>query len=237
MDSKAKLFGHPIHQMLVVFPLGLLGTSVVFDLLHLALDNDLMAQVAYYLISAGIIAGLIAAPFGTIDWLAIPKGTRAKSIGAMHGVGNLLVVALFAASWWMRREAPAAAGAAEVALSFGGAALSMVTAWLGGELVDRLGVGGMGEVWRAHDTSTDRVVELLELPLAGAGDLPGPGPGLGSAVHRGDVASALPLHLPERRGGLMTRDARWPRRSRRRCGGSRRRREARRARSRRWACR
>ena len=141
MESRARLLGHPIHQMLVVFPLGLLGASVVFDLLYRGLDSAQMALVAHYLIAGGLIAGVIAAPFGTIDWLAIPKGTRAKSVGATHAIGNVVVLALFAASWWVRRDAPDAPSVLAHVLSFGGAALSLVTAWLGGELVDRLGVG------------------------------------------------------------------------------------------------
>ncbi|KQY86860.1 MULTISPECIES: DUF2231 domain-containing protein [Roseateles] len=141
MESKARLLGHPVHQMLVVFPLGLLGASVVFDLLALGMNFSLMAVVAYYLILAGVVAGLVAAPFGTIDWLAIPAGTRAKSVGAMHATGNVVVLALFAASAWLRSADPGAPPALALVLSFGGAGLSLVTAWLGGELVDRLGVG------------------------------------------------------------------------------------------------
>jgi uncharacterized membrane protein len=142
MESKARLFGHPVHQMLVVFPLGLLGASVAFDLLAIGLGFSLMAVVAYYLILAGLVAGLVAAPFGTIDWLAIPAKTRAKSVGALHAMGNVVVLALFAASAWLRNMAdPAAPPTLALVLSFGGAGLSLVTAWLGGELVDRLGVG------------------------------------------------------------------------------------------------
>jgi uncharacterized membrane protein len=141
MESRARLLGHPIHQMLVVFPLGMLGASVVFDVLHRALDSPTMAVVAFYLIAGGVVAGLLAAPFGSIDWLAIPKGTRARSVGALHAVGNVVVLLLFAGSWWMRRDAIEAPTAVAHLLSFGGALLSLGTAWLGGELVDRLGVG------------------------------------------------------------------------------------------------
>jgi uncharacterized membrane protein len=142
MESRVRLFGHPVHQMLVVFPLGLLAGAALFDVLSRVLDNGAqMATVAYYLTSAGVLAGLLAAPFGTIDWLAIPPGTRAKRIGALHAVGNVVVLALFAVSWWLRRDAPASPGALAQTLSIGAAVLSLVTAWLGGELVDRLGVG------------------------------------------------------------------------------------------------
>lgn len=141
MESKVKLLGHPLHQMLVVFPLGLLATSVVFDLITLFGSVDYSPIVAYALIASGLVGGLLAAPFGTIDWLSIPAGTRAKAIGAMHGGGNLIVMLLFALSWWLRREQIEQPPQIAYVLSFCGAGLALVTAWLGGELVDRLGVG------------------------------------------------------------------------------------------------
>jgi len=141
MQTKVKLLGHPVHQMLVVFPLGLLATAVLFDVIYLASERPMMAAVAYWMIVAGIVGGLLAAPFGWLDWGSIPRDTRAKRVGLVHGLGNVLVVLLFIGSWWLRRDMPEApAGVAHV-LSFLGAGLSMVTAWLGGELVDRLGVG------------------------------------------------------------------------------------------------
>jgi uncharacterized membrane protein len=85
--------------------------------------------------------GLLAAIFGLIDWLAIPSGTRAKAIGAWHAVGNVVVLALFAASWYLRRGHASHPTNLEYVLSFVGFALSGITGWLGGELVDRLGVG------------------------------------------------------------------------------------------------
>jgi uncharacterized membrane protein len=141
MESRAKLLGHPVHPMLIVFPLGLLATAVIFDVITLATRDGTWSGMAYYLIAAGVIGGLLAAVFGLIDWLAIPSGTRAKAIGLWHGAGNVLVVALFAASWLLRRGIPNTPGTLGLALSFAGVGLALVTGWLGGELVDRLGVG------------------------------------------------------------------------------------------------
>ncbi len=141
MESRAKLFGHPIHPMLIVFPLGLLAMALIFDILHFAMGNGYWSEIAYWMIAAGVISGLIAAPFGLVDWLAIPSGTRAKRIGALHGVGNLIVVVLYAASWWMRRAAPQDPVTVAYVLSFAGGVLALFTGWLGGELVDRLAVG------------------------------------------------------------------------------------------------
>jgi len=141
MESRVRLFGHPLHQMQIVFPLGLLATSVVFDLMHLLGGSSTAPGIAFALIAAGLVGGLLAAPWGFIDWLAIPRGTRAKAIGAMHGGGNVVVLLLFAASWWLRDGGVEPPSTAAWILSFCGAGLALVTAWLGGELVDRLGVG------------------------------------------------------------------------------------------------
>jgi uncharacterized membrane protein len=141
MESRAKLLGHPIHQMLIVFPLGLLAMAVIFDLLAIGLAQGYWSEIAYWMIAPGVITGLLAAPFGLIDWLAIPAGTRAKLIGAIHGVGNVVVLLLFAGSWLMRADAPRAPEGLALALSFLAGALALFTGWLGGELVDRLSVG------------------------------------------------------------------------------------------------
>ena len=140
MKSKVRIFGHPLHQALVVFPLGLLATTVIFDLIWLGGRSPDIALVAWYLLSAGLLGVVVAAPFGTIDWLAIPPGTRAKRIGAMHGIGNVVVATLFFISWLQRDPALPPTGGA-LLCSIGGGMLALVTAWLGGELVSRLGIG------------------------------------------------------------------------------------------------
>ena len=141
MESRAKLFGHAIHPMLIPFPLGLLSASVVFDVIYLFRRNGLWAQIAFWNTAGGIIGGLAAAVFGLIDWLSIPTGTRAKVIGLRHGVGNVVVVTLFSASWFLRWREPRQPGAIAIVLSILGVSLAGVTGWLGGELVERLGVG------------------------------------------------------------------------------------------------
>jgi uncharacterized membrane protein len=141
MEAKARLLGHPVHQMLIVLPLGLLSTAVIFDIIHLLGGGLQIAQAAYWMIAAGVIAGLVSAPFGLIDWLGVPVGTRAKRIGAIHGIGNVIVVGLFAVSWLLRRPLPESPQSSAYVFSFLGFALAAVTGWLGGELVGRLGVG------------------------------------------------------------------------------------------------
>ena len=141
MESKAKFLGHGIHPILIVFPLGLLATAVVFDIIYLIWGNPDMASVAYWMMAAGIIGGLIAAPFGTIDWIGIPANTRAKTVGLMHGLSNVVALLLFAGSWYLRNDLPERPETLASILSFLGAGASGLGGWLGGELVERLGVG------------------------------------------------------------------------------------------------
>jgi uncharacterized membrane protein len=141
MEARAKVMGHAVHQMLIVFPLGLFSTAVIFDVIHLISGGATWSLVSYWMIAAGIIGGLCAALFGAIDWSKIPSGTRAYRIGVLHGLGNVVVVALFAVSWWLRRPDPGNPSAVAIGFMIVGAALSLITGWLGGELVDRLGVG------------------------------------------------------------------------------------------------
>lgn len=142
MESRAKFFGHPVHPMLIVFPLGLFVSAIFFDILYFVSDNPRFAFVGYWNIAAGIVGGLAAAVFGAVDFTAIPRGTRAWRIGLLHGLGNVALLALFIVAWLLRRPdalhlpIPTAFTLEVVALGLGA-----VTAWLGGELVDRLGVG------------------------------------------------------------------------------------------------
>lgn len=141
MESKAKLAGHSVHPMLVVFPLGLLATSVIFDVITLVSNNGKFSEAAFYMIGAGIIAGVVAAVFGLVDWMNIPHNTRAKTIGLYHGTGNIVVTALFGVSWLLRRGSPLDPPLIALLLSFAGVGLTLITGWLGAELVERHGVG------------------------------------------------------------------------------------------------
>ncbi|MCA1648892.1 MAG: hypothetical protein LC753_01010 [Acidobacteria bacterium] len=117
MESRAKLLGHPIHPMLIVLPLGLFIAAVVFDALYMWRGSPTFATVAYWNIAAGIVGGLLAAVFGLVDVAVLDDERR-------HALRRL------------DREPQADLRAEVVALVIGS-----VAGWLGGELVDRLGVG------------------------------------------------------------------------------------------------
>ena len=93
------------------------------------------------LLAIPFINGLAAAVFGFLDWRGIPSGTRASRVGLWHGLGNVVVVGLFALSWLLRDGPIQAPEGTALILSFLGTGLLSITGWLGGELVVRLGVG------------------------------------------------------------------------------------------------
>ena len=88
------------------------------------------------------VGGVAAAATGAVDFKSIPSGTRAKRVGWVHAIGNDVVLVLFALSAFLRYRADDyQPSALALALTFAGAAASFLTGWLGGELVERLGVG------------------------------------------------------------------------------------------------
>jgi uncharacterized membrane protein len=142
VESRVRALGHPVHPMLIVFPLGLFVTATVFDLIQLISGDQVFGQVGFWNISAGIIGAVLAALTGLADWSGIPRATRAKRIGLLHGGANTVVLLLFALAWLLRvdNREHNVSGAVFV-IEVVAAVLGGIAAWLGGELVDRLGIG------------------------------------------------------------------------------------------------
>jgi uncharacterized membrane protein len=141
MESRVKLFGHPVHPMLVVLPLALFSAGVLFDIVYLVTGTATFAEIAFWNIGVGIVGGLLAALAGVVDWWAIPRETRARRLGAWHGIGNLVITGLFVVSWLLRRPDPAySPDLLPFILGLVAVGLALITAWLGGELVYRLRV-------------------------------------------------------------------------------------------------
>ena len=135
----ARIARHPIHPMLVVFPIGLWIFSLIADLIFLYSGGPIWRDMAFYTMIGGLIGALAAAIPGFIDYFSL-TGRAAKRTGTMHMTLNLIVVALYAVNIWLR------AGYAEVlgwplALSVIAVVLLGVSGWLGGDLVYVQGVG------------------------------------------------------------------------------------------------
>lgn len=145
--SRAAMWSHPVHPMLVTMPIGLLIGAFVADLIFWGGGSEFFAQMALWLVGGGLLTGLLAALAGLVDFASIE---RARSTdGWIHAVGNGLVMGVAAVNVVVRL----AGDAADVVLPWG-LLLSAVTAvglaitgWYGGELSYRhmIGVSPHGE--------------------------------------------------------------------------------------------
>lgn len=150
MRTPASILRHPIHPMLIVFPIGLWIFSLACDLIRLAGAPGTAAwiTVALYSMVGGLIGALCAAVPGLIDLLYYKGGTPpVKKIALTHMTINLIVVALYAINIWLRASALGikdASMSTPVLLSIIGVALLFVSGWLGGQMVHVYGVGVEG---------------------------------------------------------------------------------------------
>jgi uncharacterized membrane protein len=143
-QTPAKIAEHPVHPMLVVFPIGLWVAALVFDIIHAATGNALWGTLAFWNIALGIVGALLAAVPGFIDWLDMQG--RAKRLGTYHMVMNLGGVVVFAVNWILRTTWGARFVSPDssipLVLSIVGVVGVFVSGWLGGEMVyvERVGV-------------------------------------------------------------------------------------------------
>jgi uncharacterized membrane protein len=141
MAGKINFLGHPVHPMLIVFPLGLLPSAVACDIIYLVRNNPNWGHISYWLVAAGVLSGVVAAFFGIADWVALPDGTRAKRLGGWHARVNITMIVLFAISWWLRRASPDHPSPLAITLGIVALLFGLIGGWIGGEMVYRLSVG------------------------------------------------------------------------------------------------
>ncbi|MGH9523068.1 MAG: DUF2231 domain-containing protein [Terriglobales bacterium] len=142
MRSKAAVGSHPIHPMLVAFPLGLFITSLIFDLIGVEAGYPMLAAAGWYCAVAGICAALLAAVPGSIDLFSIvPRESSARTGGYKHALLNLLAVALFIAEVVYRQGADGAPDIVSLCLSGAGVFVLLFSGWMGATLVYRNQIG------------------------------------------------------------------------------------------------
>jgi uncharacterized membrane protein len=159
MESRAQFLGHPVHQILVELPIGAFVFAVTCDALGAVTRKRAFVPAARLALDFGLVTAVGAAPFGLIDWLAIRPGTRAKRVGLAHALGNLVALGLFASARTLRGHRRPVGAARWLAAA--GLSVSGVTAWLGGELINRHGIG-------VHDLIGEDAPSSLSRQTAGA---------------------------------------------------------------------
>ncbi len=158
MASPASIAGHPIHPMLIPFPIALWVFSLVADIIYLWQDNVGWQWMAFWTLLAGCLGAIAAAIFGIIDYLAI-EDKQVVKVANWHARLNVLALLLFAASWYLRTNNGSdminRSLTIQIALSVVGVIVVAISGWLGGELVFKHGVG----VNPQHDTRADEAAK------------------------------------------------------------------------------
>jgi uncharacterized membrane protein len=139
--SNVAIAGHPVHPMLIPFPIAFLVGALVTDLIFWGTGNPFWAQASVYLVVAGLVTGVIAAAVGFTDFVTLPQ-VRAHRMAWVHFLGNALVLllALIRALYsWSEPETTVMPTG--LILSGAMTVLLIVTGWAGGELAYRHKIG------------------------------------------------------------------------------------------------
>ena len=152
MLSKVRIAGHPIHPMLIAFPVALYVATVVTLLAHVATGDIFWFRVALWSNIGGVVMAAVAAIPGLIDLVSLPRGSRARVTGVRHAAFNVLSLVLFAISAVLLYRSAGnttavASGnyhitvAAPLALSILGVVSTLAAGWLGWTMVQTHHVG------------------------------------------------------------------------------------------------
>lgn len=165
MRSTARISSHPIHPMLVAFPIGLWIASWVFDILGSVRGSTYLWAASFYCAIFGIVGAVLAAVPGAIDWLTVvPPNSSAKKRGAIHGILNVLILVAFIVIVFRRGSATNPDDGSELTISTIAIIALGFSGWLGGTLAYRNQIGvdrryaGAGQLKERTLDSWDRPV-------------------------------------------------------------------------------
>ena len=139
MQGKATMFGHPIHPMLIPFPIAFFTGALVSDIIYAFAHGGVWPTLSVILIGFGVISALLAALFGFIDYFTAPMSAAAKKTATAHMLLNLLAVVVFAIAFFVRFDKPPSV--AGYTLTVIGVIILTITGSLGGHLSYHYGVG------------------------------------------------------------------------------------------------
>jgi uncharacterized membrane protein len=142
--SKVKLLDHPIHPLLVAFPITFYSSTLLGFIAYLATGDRDWFRLAYFANAAGVVTALVAAIPGFLDWTGIPSHLRAKQVGVVHMTLNLIIVSIFTLNLGMQGaqlDEVAPSGWSGFVLSLLGVMLLLVSGYYGWSLVQTHHVG------------------------------------------------------------------------------------------------
>lgn len=145
--STAQILGHPLHPMLIPFPIAFLVGTLVTDIAYSATGDVFWANASFWLLAAALIMAALAAIMGFIDFFGEPRIREARTAW-YHMIGNLTAVVLSLINFWLRLGDATAGYPAGLWLSLIVVLLLLFNGWMGWELVYRHRVGVADEAAR-----------------------------------------------------------------------------------------
>jgi uncharacterized membrane protein len=139
MQGKATIMGHPIHPMLIPFPIAFFTGALICDIISHWSDNPIWPQMSVILIGFGVIGTLAAAVFGFVDYLTAPMSPEAKTTATWHLLLNVVLLFVFAGAYIVRQPNPTSS--LGYVLTVAGVILLMGSGMLGGHLAYHYRVG------------------------------------------------------------------------------------------------
>lgn len=158
IPSKVAIMQHPLHPIVVVFPIAFLMSAPVTDAVFLWRGDAFWALMSFWLVTAGFVMGVLAAILGTADFILV-REVRNHVAAWSHFIVAIMGLALAGTNSRMRWEDPV-----EGALPWGlivsavTALIVAITGWLGGTLTFRHGIGTYEKIHR-EDSAPDAPVE------------------------------------------------------------------------------
>ena len=166
MSSPASIAKHPVHPMLVAFPIALWVFSLVCDIVRLFAGSEVWSTIALYSMGAGIIGALLAAVPGFVDFLSIEEAAM-KRLALTHLCLGLGAVLVFTLNFWLRHRS-AQPATLTLLLSILGVVLTGFGGWLGGEMVYVKGMA-VEAVERLANQKNPPKSEILKTTMKQAG--------------------------------------------------------------------
>lgn len=144
ITSSINIAGHPIHPIIVIFPVAFLVGAAGSDIGYWLTSDPFWARASLWLIGVGFVSGILAGITGFLDFSRI-KRVRDRSAGWLHMAGNIVALVLSLINWVMRFGDPIAPiFPIGITISIIVATLLGISGWFGGELTFRHKVGVIG---------------------------------------------------------------------------------------------
>ena len=165
VESTAAIFHHPIHPMVIALPVSTLIGAPLADAAAIATGDRFWSRAGRWLLLSGLVSGAAASAVGLVDYVAVPAVRRLPS-AHIHAGGNVLALGLAGWNLARRSQDKDAPDTFELTLSIATVGILGLTAWLGGELSYRHGVGVIAE---DSPTATQDIVRFAVGAVGGRG--------------------------------------------------------------------